>query len=819
MTKGKAALIQKGSKVLTSLQSEEEFQKLLKVENWAITQTLESNIIFVDLDQNDHDKNLDQFFNRRRDKYVNHSEHVRSKHGFLKVVDADHNWCNEFAKKYHIKSGLEIYSKGHWGIFAGTYYNSKNIDDPKRETTWFAVDDIHSEPIMEVTKIQLGQVFGVVALTDSTSASPDLHVDEIIKDNFVVNEGEDRERFIIKYMVSRIIKNPEFLDDRIILMRIANNFNENHCNPPISNERLEKSIKQSINYALPTIKNRQMDSMEKSVVFDTNDEHKVIVNTAIKSMNKLTKAKEEINKDSLLSLITKSLEDENSMGDYQEGGVKHDQLLQLVSLFIENANDEIEFLQSYLESKPYNRFAHVQYNDQSEQYVTWYWTSKKWSDNTGNYILKSLYNLKGDEIKPNFRTATTISNNLSGSPKTLQVDLTNEKYQHELMTYVPNRWGKYFDLTDGKVKDVDPSRMFYFNPHVNLEFDVDASKPELFLKFLENKFPDEEDRLIFIDALASHFIHTSKLGAKPKATICSGVTNAGKSLLIEIMKKIVASEVTCNLSMKSLGDKWALSLAANCNSNFSEEEDAEEPKDSARSKDLITKESGQYEQKNAKSQKHAIRFPRHLLMCNKVPPIAKDDEDESIYQRYQYLIVHFDKENEDVKNDRKMILDDQEELQKIQMFLLRRASEIFNGSNIHMQTIEQAKSSHIELTQGSMRSFIEKHCIVDGISNEIGTSYNWLLYQYNAVMPSKLSTQTFTVQMEVEGFEKKTRTWVYRTLGEPNVFTEIRDMSNEDTKTQQTVIFGLKPKIISKSARPPSGNNKKTSGLVNKDTT
>ncbi len=83
MTKNKIAVVPKGSKILNPLQSQEEFNELLSAENWGITQTLESNIIFIDLDSNEYHKGFDKFFNRRRDKYVNHSEFIKSKHGFL----------------------------------------------------------------------------------------------------------------------------------------------------------------------------------------------------------------------------------------------------------------------------------------------------------------------------------------------------------------------------------------------------------------------------------------------------------------------------------------------------------------------------------------------------------------------------------------------------------------------------------------------------------------------------------------------------------------------------------------------------------------
>lgn len=823
MTKEKIANIPKGTKILQPLQSDEEFEKLLNVENWAVTQTIQSNILFFDSDPkdaNDFNGKLSPFFNRRRDKYIKNSIQVNSQHGFIKVNNADHNWCIEFTKKYHLKSGIEVYAENHWMIFAGIYYNEHNLDDPKRETIWYKKDDLHNEPIMKFTKEDLGLVFDKIQLDNSISSPNNMRVDEIIKDDFIVDEGQDRENFIIKYMVSRIQKNPEFLDNNTILLEIAHEFNKKHCNPPISDQRLEKTIKRSIDYALTNLKNNSIVDIEKSVTFDLDDEHKLIINNAFKSINKLKKDKEKVNSDSLFPLIVKSIEDEDSLHDYMKGGEKHQQLQELVNLIVNHAQDEIEFLQAYLETKTYNRFTHIKELDIKNQFNCWYWTNKIWSENTAHYILESLQKLKGEEIKPSSGLALKISNNLSASEKTLQIELDDEKYNEELMTYVPNKHGQYFDLKDGKIKDVDPSRMFYENPLINLEFNEDADTPKIFLEMLKKKFPNEEDSLIFIDALASHFIHTSKLGAKPKATVVSGKTNAGKSLFVEIMKKIISPRVTCNVSMGGLGDKWALSMMVDCMSNFSEEESAQPPKDPSKAKDAITKESGEYEQKGVGKQKHALRFPRHLLMCNTVPPIPKDDDDESIYQRYQYLIIEFGTIEEN-KKYRKDILEDKEEVKKIMMFLLRRAFDIFNGSPIHMQTIEEAKTKHIELTQGTMRSFIKSHCITHGITSEYGTSAPYLLSLYNRVMPSKLSKDMFAQQMEEEGYEKKTRHWVFRLASEPNVFTETPDTTNENNKTQQTVIMGLKPIKISKSAQEPENNSKpqQSNGIKSTDNT
>ena len=50
MDKSKRAKVPIGYEILQPLQSLDEFNKVVNSENWAITQTNDSNIIFVDLD-------------------------------------------------------------------------------------------------------------------------------------------------------------------------------------------------------------------------------------------------------------------------------------------------------------------------------------------------------------------------------------------------------------------------------------------------------------------------------------------------------------------------------------------------------------------------------------------------------------------------------------------------------------------------------------------------------------------------------------------------------------------------------------------------
>ncbi len=699
----KIPLVPKGMSVLHPLQSDEEFEKYLTVKNWGITQTEDSNILFFDLDSNEYDKSLNCFFNRRRDKYVKEEEHIHSKHGFIKVVDATHEWCVEFARKYHNKCGIEIYAEGHWAIYAGTFYNPKNTPDPKRKTTWYPLDDLHKDPLLQVTKADLGLVFSKIFT--NTPAQ--------FIDNFT-HAGEGKR-------------------------------------------------------------------------------HSAIISEAFSISQELVHEKKDITFDRIYNSLMEGIRIEN-ISEYAKGTSKFPELEKSILWVIENFDiNEVEFGSNFVSKSIF--FAHIK--DTDKQFNSWFWNSTKWSDNTAHFILEALLLLKSKNFKPDHKMALDIAAKISAIDKTLKVSLEDRSYHANLMTLVTNSFGKYFDFKDGMIKNVDPSKLFYKEPQLDVVFREDAEEPEYFLEFLKERFPDEYDMNVLIDHLAGALLHTSVLGTKPKMLFICGKYNTFKSLLVEILKRIISKKSISNVVTENLADKWGLSLIADTILNYSEENNAREPKDPANLKDTITKESGHYHQKYGKKLVYANRFPRHLIMCNKISPIAKDDDDDSLFIRNQYLYI---KDVTAARDWRKLLLDE-DELEKIVMLLLMRAAQIYNGSPLIVQDIEEAKKRHAELTQGSLIKFIEEHFITKSVTSDIGTSFNFILAKYNEVMPNTISNKLLSQQLEDLGFEKKVRNRVFKVYDEPNVYSEISSTIAENV-TQQTLIMGLKPVVKTKTTVP-----------------
>lgn len=254
----KRIIIPAGTKLLHIEQTPDEFEKLLSVKNWAVIGTQESNILFFDLDKKNYDTKLNRFFNRSRRSFKE-GEYIQSKHGFIKVTNADHSWCKEFEKRYHNKVGIEIYADNHWVIYAGTLNSKKDgdlvkvggITERMPKSTWEYTDDLRAKPLLEFTKEELGLVFEQIPLVSTSNIAPhsDLSVKEIRDKDFIVKEGEDREKYLIKDLVSRIDHNKDIINQDSILLAYAHNYNAQHCKPPLEEKRVKKCIKQAKKYS------------------------------------------------------------------------------------------------------------------------------------------------------------------------------------------------------------------------------------------------------------------------------------------------------------------------------------------------------------------------------------------------------------------------------------------------------------------------------------------------------------------------------------------------------------------------------------------
>ena len=120
------------------------------------------------------------------------------------------------------------------------------------KSTWSYTDDLRAKPILEFTKQELGDIFGQIPIihTDAAAAPHgDLSINEIRKEGFVVKEGEDREKYLLKDLVSRIDHNKDIINQDAVLLAYAHTYNNDHCVPPLESKRVDKIIKQAKKYS------------------------------------------------------------------------------------------------------------------------------------------------------------------------------------------------------------------------------------------------------------------------------------------------------------------------------------------------------------------------------------------------------------------------------------------------------------------------------------------------------------------------------------------------------------------------------------------
>ena len=302
--------------------------------------------------------------------------------------------------------------------------------------------------------------------------------------------------------------------------------------------------------------------------------------------------------------------------------------------------------------------------------------------------------------------------------------------------------------------------------------------------------------------MASIFLHTSILGAKPKMVFVRGDTDTYKSLMVEIMKKIITSESISKVPVEQLADKFGLDLIADKMLNYSEEQNATEPKDPAALKDAVTMESGFVTRKYSVKQSYASGFPKHIVMCNKIAPIAADDDDNSIFNRNQY--VEINPITQKTPHWRKEILDDESEIKKIGMFLLHRASDILNNKErpFKQQDIPQSKEKYKILTQGSITAFLDEFYMGTDLPT-IGTLFTKLLGDFKKYSGNSITNKAFEKLLEEKGYEVSNYTArVYNTEhtrnSGPFVFDEnppeYEKGKSHPIPIQKKMVFGLEPK-------------------------
>ena len=519
--------------------------------------------------------------------------------------------------------------------------------------------------------------------------------------------------------------------------------------------------------------------------------HEALLVEGIKSVKKLTKSDEDVNIDSVCRslLQTQTIE---GMNEYAKGGSKHSELIQIAAWCIENAESEKqEFGFEYIKMKGFN-FAH-DLSDKSDEFNCYHWTGSAWNELTGHFLLSELQKISIKDFKPTKDMAKSIQAKLSADIDTLQVDPKSDEEKLNASRRIYTTTGQYFDLATGKIESVDPNTMFSRTAQVKIE--VADEESQRFWDLLNSRFSERDSKILF-DHLSSGFIHNRDLGAKPSTLTVQGLPDTFKSLLIEILKAILSDDVVSEQSMSGLikNERWAKYLLRDNLWNLQEETEPERIQSAKIVKEVVTAMDGKAEKKG-KGEVYVSRFPRWLITCNIVQPIPIDDDNDSIIKRSQFIQMQQCDDGIDWREE----LMKPEELKKIARMLLNRASEIYTKTKpINMQELEERKSVYRYLVEGDFAEYVQNNYITQGVGPDVGTRFQYILSHYNETQKNTMSNSVLTLKFEELGYEKKIRHWVFKT-NEKNVYCE-DDPNTDEAKTQQSLIMGLKPKMLTKSA-------------------
>ena len=354
-----------------------------------------------------------------------------------------------------------------------------------------------------------------------------------------------------------------------------------------------------------------------------------------------------------------------------EAEPKHQELVNIIKYALDNYQDV-----GLGYTKKLHNWASMELTGWDNQFNCWYYDreNNNWNEETAKLILKELKDIDIESVVVSSGAAIEISKRLSVDEDSLKVTI-NDEYMKKRYSMIIDDFGNYFDLESGEIKKINPVTDFFTETDVSFELKGNTEIPEKFEEFLKARCGDSWE--IARDHLASIFLHNSLLGSKPKMMYLVGENGTYKSFLISLIRSIVKSQSNVPVS-RMASDNFASALLANKLLNYSEEESVSMVENQAQLKDVITKDNGLYRNMHTTKQSTAYRFPRWIVACNKILPLAKNDENSSMLIRTNYIKI------KPVENEPDWYtVFDGTMRQDIMMYLINRAFEIHTDPSIN----------------------------------------------------------------------------------------------------------------------------------------
>nr|DAT39382.1 MAG TPA: dsDNA helicase [Caudoviricetes sp.] len=227
-------------------------------------------------------------------------------------------------------------------------------------------------------------------------------------------------------------------------------------------------------------------------------------------------------------------------------------------------------------------------------------------------------------------------------------------------------------------------------------------KTSIFWEFLQSRVPDPEDRQMLLEYMGYCLCHTVIF---QKFMILVGRGNAGKSQILDEVKRIVGNDNVSGIPLQRVGERFATAKLLGKQVNVCGDLSTDAVKDTSIIKQLTGEDlvQGEYKGGSIFFFKNTAKF---LFSCNELPTIL-DERSNGFYRRL--LIIRFNSEGEYIDDLHRKIRDEKDVEKVISGIILGAKTALLRGE------ISESGQSKMEILtlnaeSDSVASFLNECC-------------------------------------------------------------------------------------------------------------
>lgn len=269
------------------------------------------------------------------------------------------------------------------------------------------------------------------------------------------------------------------------------------------------------------------------------------------------------------------------------------------------------------------------------------------------------------------------------------------------------------DLNSGNIQKHDPNKHFTYYLDFNYKADADITKCEAFMHFAMSSLNYDTNSCKTVRLLEMLGYIISSVSGAEKCFILVGASNSGKSVMLNLVEKVVGDTNTTNIPINKLGDRFNLGELRYSRVNINREISGSSIKNTDIFKSICSSEKMTGEQKFVAPFSFKCRC-KLLFAGNCLPEIKKIDSsnNEAIFNRL--CILYFPNSISDADKD--LTLEARMLAEKDVIFSaainylmpLRKNNYIFTEDPESAKYFENYKESN-----QALKSFIEDCCTID----------------------------------------------------------------------------------------------------------